>query len=185
VKIESKAEFYQLWRAGALGNRPRAWATADEALASGAPRIAIRSSMAGRRWLGGAAVSIVRRDQLREALDLWAKANHGDYALDEPAPDALVTLQGEVCRGLRGWEGYFGVRTGLHMRVASMLGMLRPYSGVAVRTLLDCYLDPSSRDDVDALLEMYPDATIELAAYSVDVGIIPGRNTLIWEVRDY
>lgn len=40
-------------------------------------------------------------------------------------------------------------------------------------------------DDVEILLELYPDATIELAAYPYTLGKIPGRNTVIWEVRDY
>ena len=53
------------------------------------------------------------------------------------------------------------------------------------KVLLDRYLDPSSRDDLDALLELYPDATIELTAFDIDTGVIPGRNTIFWEVRDY
>ncbi len=46
-------------------------------------------------------------------------------------------------------------------------------------------LDPSSRDDLEALLELYPDATVELTSYDVDVGVLPYRNTIVGEVRHY
>jgi len=185
MRIASKAEFYRLWRSGALGNRPRAWATVGEALASMAPLVAIRGSSASARRLGGAPHWIVWRDELEASCRDWHRQGFGAFALDEPAPDHLVLLQGEVCRTWRGWGGTLGVRTGVRMREAMASGLLRAWSGLAVKALLDQYLDPSSREDIDALLDLYPDATIEFASYKCDVGIIPGRNTLIWEVRDY
>lgn len=71
------------------------------------------------------------------------------------------------------------------MRESSRLGLLRPYVGLTVRALLDQFLDPSSRDDIDGLFELYPDAAIELASYPYKLGKLPNRNTVIWEVRNY
>ena len=43
----------------------------------------------------------------------------------------------------------------------------------------------SSFADLEALLELYPTAVIEFSTYGINVGEIPGRNTVIWEVRDF
>ena len=175
-RIGSKAEFFRLWRAGALGNRPRAWATAEEALASGAP-------MVGFRELGtfSGVHEIVERAAIMATAARWRRP----FFIDEAAPDERNTLQGEICRTHRGWEGYLGVRTGRRMRAAMAEGLLTPRSTATVLALLARFVDPSSRDDLDALVDLFPEATIELAAYDIDVGVIPGRNMLVWECRDY
>lgn len=46
-------------------------------------------------------------------------------------------------------------------------------------------MDPSSQQDLDDLLDLYPDATIEFTCYDIDLGVIPNRNTIFWEVRNY
>jgi hypothetical protein len=46
-------------------------------------------------------------------------------------------------------------------------------------------MDPSSRDDLDALFDLYPDAAVEFACFPHNLGIFPHRNTVIWEVRNY
>ena len=104
--------------------------------------------------------------------------------MDDGAPDDKRTLCGEVARTYRGLEGTLGV-VQMPMREAMKKGLLLPRSGATVLALLDKYMDPSSRDDLDALLDLYPDATVELSCFTVDVGVIPGRNTIFWEVRDY
>ncbi|MFH1604430.1 MAG: hypothetical protein ABIH03_11050, partial [Pseudomonadota bacterium] len=167
VKIESKAEFFRLWRAGVLGNRPRAWETPEEAVASGVPVVAFRE--AGRP---GGLHEFVERDRVMAAAEAWRVAGR-TFSLDETAPDDHVTLQGEVCRRYDGWHGYLALRSGLRMREAMGAGLMRPLRGAAVLALLDAYLDPSSRDDLDALLDLYPDAVVEFACYDHDVGVLP------------
>jgi hypothetical protein len=51
--------------------------------------------------------------------------------------------------------------------------------------LLDRFMDPNSRADLDALLDLYPDAAVEFSCFSVNVGIFPARNTIFWETRNY
>jgi hypothetical protein len=47
------------------------------------------------------------------------------------------------------------------------------------------YLDSSSYDDLMDLVETFPEHVIEFGAYETNLGNIPGRNTVIWEVRKY
>ena len=71
------------------------------------------------------------------------------------------------------------------MRLAMAAGHMRHCSYATVNALLEKFMDPSSRGDLDALLELFPDATVEFSCFSINVGVFPGRNTLFWEVRDY
>jgi len=179
MRVASKAEFFRLWRAGVLGNTPRTWATPEAAVASGAPVVAFREAgrPGGRHWF-------VNHEHVLETALAW-RLNGVPFSLDETAPDHLVTLQGEVCRMAGGLYGYLALRSRLRMREAMRAGLMHDLRGAAVAWALRRYLDEASVDDVYALLDLYPDAVIELAAYECDVGVLPNRNTIIWEVRNY
>ena len=43
----------------------------------------------------------------------------------------------------------------------------------------------SSYSDLEALMEIFSDSSIEFSTYRIPVGNIKGRNTIIWEVRNY
>lgn len=53
------------------------------------------------------------------------------------------------------------------------------------RGVLEHYLNPNSLDDLNLLLDVYPDHVIELSACASNFGTIEGRNGVIWEVRRY
>lgn len=55
----------------------------------------------------------------------------------------------------------------------------------AARSILRAYCWPDDLDNIDRLLEEYPTATIEFSACDRAVGIVPCRNVVLWEVRDY
>jgi hypothetical protein len=57
-------------------------------------------------------------------------------------------------------------------------------NGYAARLLVKQNMDPSSYEDFLALLERFPGWVIELGIYDIDLGMIPGRNTIFWEVRN-
>lgn len=180
MEIRSKARFYELMRAGCLGNTLRNWKTKEEALASGCSLFGIREVGAA----GGGRHYIVPAKELGHHTFALHRCGVS-FIIDEAAPDTDVTLQGEVCRTERGWEGLLGIRTGHRMRESIARGLLRPYRGLAVKLLLDQFLDPSSRDDIDAIFDLYPDSAVELASYPYKLGKLPCRNTVIWEVRNY
>lgn len=178
MEIRSKAEFFRLWNLGALGYKLRTWEDPHEALASDAPIIGVRQ--VGKA--GGGRLDIVPKAELAGVLRSWT--NDGlKFVLCEAAPDEYGTLQGEVCRSVRGWEGTLGLSRGLRMREAAKAGLLVPRSPAVTRFLLREYLAPASLDDLDAILDLYPDSVVELTCYDIDFG--RGRNTIFWEVRNY
>lgn len=179
-QIASKAEFYRLWKLGVLGNRPRTFETFADAYGSGCPLIGIRE--VGKA--GGGRFDVVKRADLALTLDSWEREGRR-YTMDGAVRNDLVTLQGEVCRTFRGLEGFMAVRSGTDIRAAMRAGLFKPVSGSTILDLLNTFMDPSSQDDLRDLLDLYPDATIEFACFPMDVGVIPNRNTLFWEVRNY
>lgn len=180
MKIKSKVEFFRLWQAGCLGNKLRTWDDPAAAVASGVPLVGFREL--GKA--GGGAFQMAERDQIRLVAAEWELKGRR-YVVCEAAPDHRATLQGEVCRTFNGMEGAMGLSGGLRMRDAIAAGLLKPRSYLETIVLLNRYMDPSSRDDLDALLDLYPDAAVEFTCYEVNVGDLPGRNTIFWETRDY
>ncbi len=180
MKISSKAEFFRLWKAGVLGNRPNLWDDPWDALGSGAPEIGFRQI--GKA--GGGAWEKVPRSQVLRTAATWRELGR-KFVMDDGAPDWCRTLQGELCRTFRGLEGYLDTVGKLPMRPAMAAGHMLPRSGAAILALLDRYMDASSRDDLEQILELFPDATVEFSCFGVDVGVFPNRNTLFWEIRDY
>lgn len=160
----------------------------EEALAAGATRLGFREmGRAGggkfeifdqRNW--GIAFSQI----VRSTAAQWTREGR-IYVLDSAVPNTQVTLLGEVTRTYRGLEGFLGVRTGLTMRESIAKGLLVHRSPMETKALIDYFMDPSSRDDLEELLEMFPDAAIEFACFPINVGVIPRRNTIFWEVRNY
>ena len=51
--------------------------------------------------------------------------------------------------------------------------------------LLKGNLCPSSYEGMQTILDMFPDSIIEFSSYEINIGNIPNRNTVIWEVRNY
>jgi len=57
--------------------------------------------------------------------------------------------------------------------------------GLQAKQYLMAHMDPSSYNDMWALFDEYPDSVIELTICHEQIGNIPGRNTIFFEVRNY
>ena len=186
VEIRSKRSFYRRWIAGELGNRTQIFYTLQEAMKSGVEKIGFREL--NRSGGGGAWERADRREQVPEIHARWVAAGR-QFLMDDGVPNDKTVLQGELVRTERGLRGYLAIRPEGEllppMRISMARGMHREYSPLQVRLLLEKFMDPASRDDVDLLLDLYPDHVIEFACFEANVGNIPGRNTMIWEVRAY
>jgi hypothetical protein len=175
VEIRKKTEFFRLWTAGALGHRLRIWTDPQQ----------VDADHVGFRQVGpagGGRFEVVARDQISNTATRWCRDGLS-FVICEVAPDDRCTLQGEVSHGIGGWCGTLGLSHRLRMRDAFAVGHIIPRSPCVTRHLLRTYCSPASLDDLDALLDLYPDAVIELSCYDVDFG--RGRNTIFWEVRNY
>ena len=178
MQIESKRKFFRLWREGMLGNRTQLWDDPFVAFNAGCAEYGFREH--GK--LGGGAWERVPQSQFWQTYHRWKEAKRV-FSMDDVVPDEAQTIQGEVCRTYRGLEGYIGA-SHLPMRKAAAAGLLTHRSPCATFVILNTYMDPPSRDDLDALLELYPDAAIEFTCFTRQVGWLR-RNTMFWEVRNY
>lgn len=61
----------------------------------------------------------------------------------------------------------------------------RQWRGAAARLLLRRHLNASSLADMEAVLERWPGHVYEVSACDRCFGTVPGRNGVVWEVRDY
>lgn len=184
MQINSKAEFFRLWEAGVLGNRLQIWR--DEYEARHACFTQLIDVVGFREIkLGAGSLAIVdRRDIFSTAIE-WRKLNR-NFMICQSAPDHLATVQGEVYRTVGGWRGFIAapVLNGQRMR-ESLRSNARDCRGVEITELLDRYMDQNSRDDLEQLDELYPEHVVEFTCYSVELGQLPHRNTIFWEVRNY
>lgn len=190
AEIRSKRQFFELWEAGVLGNRTRLWRD---------PELAREWAFKESNQRGKVMEIGFREIRVGAGAGKWEKvpwyfvlatANQWEregrrYILDDTCPNELTTLCGEICRTFRGLEGTLAVEPWCGMRDAIKRGLLLPRSGATVLALLDRYMDPSSRDDLQDLLDLYPDAVVEFSCFTVDVGVLPNRNTIFWETRNY
>lgn len=176
--ITTKRQFYRLWRAGVLGNKPRIWGDLWALMLSDyRGSVTIRSASA----TGWKTMYRVPYGQVGEAVNGPIPVE--DPTFNESAPDEVLTFQGEVTRAVGGLYLRYDCTPDLKMKEA--MARAKDAYGLAARQLLARYLWPSSYDDLMDLLDLYPDHVIEFSAYDRKVGDQPHRNTLIWEVRHY
>lgn len=176
-----------MWMEGLLGNRTRLWKDPfqclEDAKRLGIKEIGFREVRPAGTAGSGKWQKVPIEDLLITCIQ-W-KDEGRNFLLDDGAPDQYRVLQGEVCRTHRGMEGYLDTISKLPMRPAMAAGHMRHCSYATTIALLNKFMDPNSRADLDALLELYPDAAVEFSTFSVNVGIFPHRNTLFWETRNY
>ncbi len=46
-------------------------------------------------------------------------------------------------------------------------------------------MDGNSRDDFEQIRDMYPGHVIEVSIFERELGKLPGRRCIVWEVRCY
>ena len=176
-KINSKKEFYTIWRNDLLGNRTRLFPDLESALSVPKGNIShfgIRSVGSS----GGGRFEICSREELVPTIRTW----EGEHIISEGLLPQHMLIQGEVCRLIE-FEGFLSTYPDW-MRPSLRLGG-KSYKGISLLKILQDYLDSNSFEDLMGLLEMFPTSTIEFSTYNKWVGCQPRRNTIFWEVRNY
>jgi len=188
-RIKLKAESYAFYNLGCFGNRAIIWQSLEEIDKSGwKGEVCIRSTKGIPR--GQTRFNIPRSD-LEEVLKELDKGGipRDSLTFNQAMSDENLTIQGEV---MRNHQGLFL----LYSRVKKPMNLaLREHeeraTGLTAKCLLESELWPSSYDDVMELLGYFststaePSAVVEFSAYNEGVGALRGRNTVIWEVRNY
>jgi len=101
----------------------------------------------------------------------------------ESSPDHLLTVQGEIIDAPHGFAvEYTYAKT--YLRAAFKEQRLSNFHWV-VPALIRKYFNAASYDDLMQLFDLFPGCAVEFSCYSQNVGTLPGRNTIFWEVRNY
>lgn len=182
MEIATKQEMYSHYHRGGFGNKTRSWETVEAFLKSDYHgKFALRySGNGGGAWC---TYNLTRKD-LDGALETWAKqgADRSRIRVSEMAPDDELLIQGELVRDERGLS-FFWSREKSPMRVALRNG--QESVGLSALLILKHALTPSSMSDIEELWEQFPNSAIELSVFRVCLGDCRGRNTIVWEVRNY
>ena len=181
--VRNKRDYYTRYIAGEFGNRLQVWATKGEWENSGfIGPIGIRNrkpdSPFCRYDIPHRLVNSVVDEFLSKGCPL------SDMTFNEAAPESDLTIQGEFCINYDGQLALVYSHVKRQMRIA--LKQEPKYAtGNHARQILKHFADNDSYEWMDWLLGAYPDHTIEFSTYRRNLGSIPRRNTLIWEVRAY
>jgi len=178
--IKDKAQMYEMLRAGLFGNTLRTWDTEEAYLASGYKgRTSLRCKQPGITFRHG----LSHEEVLVASRECFEGCEPKEFIFCESAPDWAVIIQGEVQRTWGGLTLTWS-QAKSNNREAMRNGPAQSY-GLKAKLLMMEFMDPASYEDVMELLELYQDHVVEFSTFSVSLGSIPGRNTVIWEVRNY
>lgn len=183
MTIRDKTTMYELLASGRLGNHTPQWFSVAEWERDPArpdvPLWGVRSALAGgcpksRLDVPTAEVGPLFRE--------WFGGSGGNIS---PMVDHMMTARFQVWDGFRGLYVWAVVgHTGLKWRPA-FASVSTHHEGTAARQLLRRHLNENSYHDVEELFEKYPGHVVEMTALDRCFGLVPGRNAVVWEVRDY
>lgn len=184
--VDTKTKMYKLLRQGEFGNILKNYTSVEEVMSSDLKQIAVRYS--DRSKNGKSFFEVTDKANLHETIESFVRQgadrdkicfNNGDISLQKK-----IVIQGELYEVDGLLELAFSTREGITHREASNRGFKRT-NGLAVKIMLQHYLWPSDYDWLFELLDKYPSHVIEFTTYSIPVGNIRNRCTVIWEVRKY
>lgn len=183
-ELRNKDECYLLYNHGLFGNRALAWNSYQEILNSDWKG---QICMRGRRTQikRGKVVYNVDLEEVPKIIKRWGREGipEDHIGFNQSMPDKHLVLQGEVMRyGGRLYLLYTKIKK--PMNIALNEETLHA-EGLKAKLLLEHTLSGSSYSDLEALFETFPNSIVEFSSYDVPVGEIPGRNAVIWEVRNY
>lgn len=191
MRLSTKAEMMEEYRAGRFGNTLRAWPSLDayeaDPTANGVELVLRYQGRPGRQYphYGESIPPTMAREVAAEWVRLGARPEL--IHVNEGAKEQYLTIQGEVMRSERHIDlRYSTVRK--PMRLALAEREEHTY-GLRAVSLLRQYMDPQSFEELWELLDSYDDPAVspvvEFSTWSIDQGTCTRRNTAFWEVRHY
>lgn len=183
MEINSKSENYEKYSKGLYGNKLRDWTVEEYRTQQPSGILSFSFRYASSRGGGSEFTAYNVVDVEAKIEEFVGKgADITCIRINESAPDSKLTIQGEVRIDEGGYYFFYSEEKG-KMRDCLVRG--RSAYGLTAKILLQKHLTPSSLSDLTELFEIYPNSIIEISTYSYNLGSCRGRNTLIWEVRNY
>lgn len=183
--LNKEKETYPLFEYGYFGNTVKVWRSYNEIIESGwNGLVSMRSKKGIPRGKPEYHLPI---EMLPERIKAWDEMGTPErfISFNESPPDHRLILQGEIGHYAysRGWELLYSTLKEPMNRALDMDSKI--VQGLKALTMLRTAIDPLSFMDIEHLINTFPDSAIEFSTFEVPVGNIPGRNTVIWEVRNY
>lgn len=176
---KNKQDFYRRYTMGEFGNRIGDWAY-EEFLTNG------YDGLVGLRFLqaGRPTIYNLTADHVRNHWDFPFSPQEVRVAEQLEQQERRVIINAECCITD---TGRLALR---YSRLPSKMKPAVPKYGIDVEGILAWEVirhacNPTSVDDLRELIFTYPNAAIEFTACDRNVGVLPHRNTIIWEVREY
>lgn len=181
--IAAKKRYYSLSESNFFGNRALTWGSVDEIIDSGwKGKICIRSKKGIERARTPFALTL--EETILKIQEFKKEGIPSEELIfNESMPDEYLTIQGEV---MRSPENYSLVYSTIKAPMNIAFKKERLFAkGLRALNLLKGNLCPSSYESMQIIFDMFPNSVIEFSAYDIEVGNLPNRNTVIWEVRNY
>lgn len=179
MKITDKSQMYEMFDRGLFGNRPITYDSVEDYLTDsyeGTVSARYKDRSSGKSLYG-----LTKENVLLKLIE--GNFNLSSISLSQSPPDDKIIFQGEVKLGLGHYEVTWStVPKPMKLALADSINYS---SGAAGAYLLRKYFNANSLSDLHDLFRLYPDSVIEFTCYSICLGTCRGRNTLIWEVRNY
>jgi len=182
-RINSKKDFYSLYNKGFFGNRPLCWNTHKELLESSWRQpVCIRSTKGTAR--SNTRFDVPFCDLEKELEDLRnTGVKDSEMSFNQSMPNEKIVIQAEIKRTELGlYLLYSTIKKPMNLAFKEEI---KHAFGLEALLILQTHLFPQSYSDIMDLLDIFPESVIEFGTYSVLVGDLPARNTIIWEVRNY
>jgi hypothetical protein len=185
-QIKTKREAIDLAQRGRFGNTMPVWKSLEEVEASGyTGNVMVRYAEPGSAW------NIPSADLATAGYWVHAFCRQGallekfHFTVGGSCGSRLIN--GEVMQNYLGFQLHYNdTQPTMVMRESlKQENGVKNASGLQAKLILQHYMDPSSYADLEAIWDEWPDAVVEFTVFSQDVGNIPRRNTIFWEVRSY
>ena len=185
ASVYDKNEGYALYLNGFYGNKPKTRDSYKELVNSGYKgNVTLRT----KNRVGGKGITkydLTLEKAKNEISNLQKQGFNKEYiTFNESMPDNLLLMQGELVRTHEGL--YFTYSTEKTQMNKAMMGnpsKLNVVKGLQAKLLLQKNMTPESYEDLQILLETFPNDIIELSSWGKNIGNLPRRNSLIWEIR--
>lgn len=187
--INDKATNIHAFREGYFGNTLGTWDTLEEFLLSDEPNAAIRCK--DSKGGGGFCRYIIARDQLQaEVQDLVQQG----YKVSDMYFNANPPHDGQILQFEYLHRSEQGCIVEPHMLYTFVNEPMRPALAkqsihmkghLACRSLIRQYMtDPSWTAFLEAV-NRWPTHVLEVSCFNTNIGVVPGHNSIIWEIRNY
>jgi len=182
ITPKNKREFISRFNEGEFGNKPRIWTEWTDLRDSDySGKVTIRHKEPNGPCFYEIYAEDLRRGRLPKGCDELYMCH-----FNESMPDDLLSIQGNIYTFDSAIRLTYSTKPGLRFREAVTYPYGKFADGLLAHSLLKFYLSPSDYEDLNYLLDTYDDCkVIEFSTYRVNVGVLPNRKTVWWEVRNY